>query len=79
MRWSDALTASKVGRAERLVNGKCNYDPDEPNVVLNDPKFPKAPKAFRAGERYGWRRIRLKEADKYDDWIPMDSEKHLEF
>lgn len=75
MRWFDALTSSVVGRAERRFTG----GDDEPNIIIKDPKFPKAPKAFRAGESYGWRRIKLKEADKYEDWISMESEKHLEF
>lgn len=76
MRWADALQASPVGRAERRL---LNIGEDEPNIILQDPKFLKAPKAFQAREQYAWRRIPLKLADNYDDWEPMKFELHLKF
>lgn len=73
MRWADALNESSIGQAERTP---ANYE--EPNIILWDPKFPKAPKLFRANEDgiYAWRRIPLKTADQFDDWIPIQPKTH---
>lgn len=68
MRWADAIRASPIKRAER----KLGDGEKEPNVVLVDPKFPKAPKLFRATEYAAWQRIPLREGDNYDDWEPVD-------
>lgn len=67
MKWADALKSSSIGRATREPVGG-----DEPNVILLDPKFPKSPKLFRADERYGWRRVQLREAEKFDNWQPTE-------
>lgn len=73
MRWADALKASKIGRAERKLVDREGHEGTAPNVILLDPKFPKAPKLFRAVEHVAWQRVKLREADKYDDWEPVDT------
>jgi len=70
MRWADALTAS--GEVKCAVRPLKDYgNRAEPNVLLIDKKFnTTTPKAFWAVETYGWKRVQLRVADKYDDWAP---------
>jgi hypothetical protein len=71
MKWADALKASKIGRAFRQLDKI--FSDDEPNIILIDKNFSKAPRLFRAIEQEAWTRIKLKEAKKYEDWEPLES------
>jgi len=78
VRWADALRASKVGKATRpLVDGD---DTNVPSVILVDPKAGPNPKAFHVvgDQTYGWVRVPLKLAGKYDDWEPVDPREVVE-
>jgi hypothetical protein len=69
VRWADALKASSDKRAVRPLSNAAGRE--EPNVLLFDQKFSTTvPKAFHAAENFGWRRVPLRLADNYSDWMP---------
>lgn len=63
MKWADACNASPYKRAFRPL------EDGTPNVVLFDNG---KPKAFRAYDAYGWKRVPLKQATPFKDWTPAD-------
>lgn len=73
MRWGEAIKASPIKRAERKLSESENSRHDEPNVILEDPKQRSVVKLFRAVEHVAWTRVRLREADKYEDWEPVNT------
>lgn len=74
MRRADAVNASPTRRAERRAGTTGTLGDDEPNIVLLDarPHEKGINKAFQARESFGWRRVQIKHADRYDDWQPVE-------